>query len=647
MSAEPPPPPPPNASSRTLYRRFRAELRQPESAWDGSAESRGGTPAATPTADAAAGRTKSHFRDYLRLIAIFKWRIAFVLGLGLVVKLCETLQPRLIGEAIDKVLQPGLDLPADEKLRRLTFYAGVTLALIVVARALDAWRDFRTHALNTRVMSRLRRALFSQFIRFPIARLHELKVGGVVSRLTGDLEAVAGLIQLAFVSPVMALAQVIMVFVTVWQWNAKLALVLLALLVPMAFGSFMWVGPLRKFWKYYYRSRSQSDSRLHETFGGIRVVRAFQREDHEERRYATAQHALARLNLHGVRLSAVTAIMWTLLIPLANLAVLYFGGRLLLADDADTSLGQLTAMMGYTGMLMGPIWSLVSTFNDMQRSLAALDRMMQHLREPDEVDDPPGAVEAPTRVGDMVFDRVEFAYTPEKAVIHSFSLTVPAGTTVAFVGASGSGKSTLADLVARFYRPTGGEIRLNGIPLEKIRLHSYRRLLGIVSQDVFLFDGTIAENLAYGRPEATRGEIIAAAKQANAHDFIADLPQGYDTPIGERGAKLSGGQRQRLSIARAIVADPQILILDEATSALDTHSERLIQTAIDALQRDRTTFVIAHRLSTIANADAIVVLEKGRMIECGTHPELMELRGRYWHMVEQQREALAAEERAR
>ncbi len=628
MSRPHPPRPPASwRSSRQLYRRFRHDLKHP--------------PPLDDTAPAAADAPPStnrreNFRGFLRVVLLFRWKIVLIVVLAALVAGLEAYQPRLFGEVIDEVLQNPALSEADKR-QRLAEYILLLLGMVVAARAIDAWRDYRTHSLNARVLSRLRRLLYGHLLRFPLGRLHEIKTGGVVSRLTGDLEALAGLIQMAFISPLVALLRIGFAFVVVWHWNPRFALILVCLLGPIAFASFLWIGPIRKVWHFYFKRKGELDSRISETFGGVRVVRAFQREEAEELRYATSQHSLARLNLYGVRYTSVVHILWNGLISLANVAVLFFGGRMLF--DGTATIGQITGMMAFTGMLMGPVYMIVQTFGDLQKSLAAVDRVFDHLREPDELDDPPDAVDAPGRVEEIVFDHVDFGYSPEKLVIHEFSLAVPAGATVALVGASGSGKTTMADLVARFYRPTGGEIRLNGIPLEKIRLHSYRRLLGIVSQDTFLFDGTVAENLAYGRPEATREEIVAAARQANAHEFIADLPLGYDTPIGERGARLSGGQRQRLSIARAIVADPQILILDEATSALDTHSERLIQAAIEQLEAGRTTFTIAHRLSTITGADIIAVLDKGRLVEKGTHPELMALRGRYWHMVEQQREA--------
>lgn len=594
-------------------------------------------------ASRAAGEAppSAHHRDnflaYLQTIAQFRWRIALVMGLALLVSLLEVSQPRLIGEVIDRVLTAG-GMAQAEREQRLPGYCLLLLVLILSARAADAVRDYQVNALNVRVLSYLRRRLYGHLLRFPLARLHQIKTGGIVSRLTGDLSQLSGLVQMALISPTLALFRVVLTFVIVSLWNSELALVLLLLLGPMAFGSFLWIGPIRRIWGFYWKRKGELDARISETFGGIRVVRAFQREEAEERRNALSQHTLARLNLHAVRKTASVHIIWGLLIPLANLMVLYAGGRMVFESQA--SIGQITGLMAYTGMLMGPVYQIVQTFSELQKSLAALDRVFDHLREPDEYDDPPDAVEAPS-IQRLRFEHVGFAYGDGGEVLHDICLDVPRGATVALVGPSGAGKSTLADLVARFYAPSSGRITLNDIPLDRIRLYSYRRLLGFVSQDVFLFDGSIAENIAYGRPEATPAEIETAARQANAHAFIAELAEGYDTAIGERGVRLSGGQRQRLSIARAILADPQILILDEATSALDTESERLIQDAIERLEANRTTFVIAHRLSTVAHADMIVVLDHGHIVESGSHVELIGRRGRYWKMVEQQRQGLA------
>jgi ATP-binding cassette, subfamily B, bacterial len=268
-----------------------------------------------------------------------------------------------------------------------------------------------------------------------------------------------------------------------------------------------------------------------------------------------------------------------------------------------------------------------------------MERVFEVLETARDKPDAPDAVEAPRRVDEIRFNHVTFEYRPGVPVLSDVRLVVPGGSTVALVGPSGAGKTTLTDLVARFYDPTSGSITLNGLDLRKLKLASYRSLLAVVQQETFLFDGTVRENIAYGLRGATEAAIVSAARRANAHDFITQLPEGYDTLIGERGFKLSGGQKQRLSIARAVLADPQILILDEATSNLDTESEQLIQSALADLLRSRTTFVIAHRLSTITHADLIVVLDAGRVVETGTHEDLMDKRGLYYDMVERQRQS--------
>jgi ATP-binding cassette subfamily B protein/subfamily B ATP-binding cassette protein MsbA len=278
----------------------------------------------------------------------------------------------------------------------------------------------------------------------------------------------------------------------------------------------------------------------------------------------------------------------------------------------------------------------VKSNSETQRGLAALERVCDLLDKPAEKPDHPSAVEAPATVWELHFDHVHFGYRKDAPVIRDFDLRVPGGSTVALVGASGAGKTTITDLVARFHDPSSGALRLNGVDLRDIRLQSYRKLLGIVQQDTFLFDGTVRDNIAYGRGDASQAEIEDAARSANAHEFISRLPEGYDTLVGERGVKLSGGQRQRLSIARAVLAAPQILILDEATSNLDSESEQLIQASMQRLFDNRTTFIIAHRLSTIRNADMIVVLSHGRIVEVGDHDSLLRRGGAYSEMLERQ-----------
>jgi ATP-binding cassette subfamily B protein/subfamily B ATP-binding cassette protein MsbA len=322
---------------------------------------------------------------------------------------------------------------------------------------------------------------------------------------------------------------------------------------------------------------------------------------------------------------------------IVNVVIVWYGGYLHLRGRA--SIGDIMAFQWYTFLLLNPVWNIVNSFSELQRSLAAMERVFEVLGMEHDKPDRPNATDAPAVVRELEFESLEFEYRTGRPVVRDFNLKVPGGSVIALVGRSGAGKTTVTDLVARFHDPTIGRIRLNGTDLRDLRLASYRNLLAIVQQDVFLFDGSVRENIAYGRHDATPKAIEDAARRANAHEFIIRLPDQYETFIGERGVKLSGGQQQRLAIARALLKSPQILILDEATSNLDTESEQLIQASMAELLAGRTTFVIAHRLSTVRRADLILLLEEGRVTERGSHEQLMEAKGDYYRMVLRQMES--------
>jgi ATP-binding cassette subfamily B protein/subfamily B ATP-binding cassette protein MsbA len=401
--------------------------------------------------------------------------------------------------------------------------------------------------------------------------------------------------------------------------------------------SFVFSRRVRPIYRTMRKDVERIDGRVGETFSGIRVVRAFGRERRESLDYMVGRHSILRKEMFAHRREMVLWTSWGLLLGAVNVVIVWYGGYLNVMGGA--SIGDIMAFQWYTFLLLNPVWNIVNSFSELQRSLAATERVFEIMGMESDKPDKPDAVAAPVTVREIRFENVAFEYRKDQPVVHDFNLTVPGGSVVALVGRSGAGKTTVTDLVARFHDPTGGRILVNGTDVRDLRLRTYRDLLAIVQQDVFLFDGSVRDNIAYGRHDATDAEVEDAARRANAHEFIVKLPAQYDTFVGERGVKLSGGQCQRLAIARAILANPQILILDEATSNLDTESEQLIQASMATLLAGRTTFVIAHRLSTIRRAHLILLMENGRVIERGTHDELMAARGTYHDMVLRQMES--------
>ena len=636
-------------SSRLRYRQFREDYRKGKLDDPDDFGSRlpkptpeaPGTPEAPARKPLLGGERRAYLRKYLRWLWPHRLSIAGVFTLAILASGLEMIEPLFMRFIVDRVLlNEELDTPG--RLSQLQIAGAVFLGVILFSNLIGVFKDYRQRMLNVKVMLSLRQSLFERLLHLPLARLWDMKTGGILSRLTGDIDTTTGLLQMAVMSPAIAVIRLIIAVVILFSLNWRLALTALAIIPGILIMSLTFARRVRPIYRSLRKDIEQIDGRVGETFSGIRVVRAFGRELLELIEYMRGRHTVLRKELFAYRRELVIWTSWGLLLGIVNVVIVWYGGYLNIVGRA--SIGDIMAFQWYTFLLLNPVWQLVNSFSELQRSLAAMERVFEALDMEQDKPDRPGAVDAPAVVEAIRFEDVEFEYREGLPVVRDFSIVVPGGTVVALVGRSGAGKTTVTDLVARFHDPTKGRILLNGTDIRDLRLRSYRGLLALVQQDVFLFDGSARDNIAYGRADATDAEVEDAARRANAHEFIEKLPQGYETFVGERGVKLSGGQQQRLAIARAILASPQILILDEATSNLDTESEQLIQASMATLLAGRTTFVIAHRLSTIRRANLILVMEDGRVIERGTHEELMAARGGYYAMVLRQMQASAEEE---
>ena len=539
----------------------------------------------------------------------------------------------LLGHAPSAAWVRWLGTPGTPR-QRLYLLVGLVFGVTLLGTAIGVVSRWLATLSSKRLQVLMRRRVYEHAARLPLHRVYQLKAGGVASLLREDAGGVGDLVFSMLINPWRAIVQLVGGLAILFWVDWRLMLGAIFLTPAVAISDRLWNKRLRPLYRAVRQQRQEIDARAAEAFGGMRVVRAFGRQRRETGRFVGDNHLMVRQELFAWWWTRIVEIIWDLALPAASGALLLFGGMSVL--DGRLSLGDLMMFLVYLAMLLEPIAVLATSATQLQSNLSGFDRVLDLLAEPREMISPPGALKLDRRAvtGRITFDDVDFTYpTGDDAVLDWIQFVANPGEVIALVGRSGAGKTTLCNLIARFYDPTGGSIRLDGVDLRQIDVESYRNLLGIVEQDVFLFDGTVAENIAYAARRATLDEVIDAARTAYADEFIVKLPEGYETRIGERGVRLSGGQRQRLAIARAILADPRIFILDEATSNLDSESERMIQRGLERLLQGRTSFVIAHRLSTIRSAHKILVLDGGRIVEAGTHDQLMARGGRYHEMV--------------
>jgi len=577
---------------------------------------------------AAFRRLVDYLKPYRRSVAI---GVVSNLWIGVV----ALVPPLVYGKLLtDRVILDRLHETDAERIKLLVVCVIAQMA-VYGSSSFTLWvRSLTMHVLGERIILDLRKQIYARLQMLSVSYFDNRQTGEIMSRVTNDTEVVEEFINHAADTLISDAIRVTAMCIVMFWVSTKLAIVAI-LPIPILY---VLVRRFSKNVRPVYRSvrerLAEINAKVQENLSGIRVIKAFAREDFEYDNFRRDAEAFYNRRIEAVK-------MWTTFFPTISMIVSSTTVAVWLVGALDvmahrTGMGTLVTFTMYLGMFFTPVRSL-AMFNDtVQRSLAAAERIFEIVDEEPAVQDAPGAADMPAINGRVVFDHVDFSYGGEEEVLRDICIKAEPGQIVALVGRSGAGKTSIVNLIPRFYDPIRGSILIDGIDIRRVKQQSLRRQIAMVLQDTFLFNGSVKDNIRYGKLGATDDEIIAAAKGANAHEFIEAMPNGYDTEIGERGIKLSGGQQQRMAIARAILADPHILILDEATSSVDSESEYLIHRAMDRLMEGRTTFVIAHRLSTIKHANQIITLDQGRVSEVGDHNTLLEQDGTYSQMYSMQ-----------
>ncbi len=574
-------------------------------------------------------------KRYMRFVKPYTWEIILTVLIGIVKFAIPLFIPLLIKIVLDDIIGAE-DLTDTEKTKELFYWLGGTIIVFFIIRPpIEYYRQYFAQNVSNKVLFDIRKEIYAHLQRLSLRYYANTRAGEVISRVINDVEQTKTFVMTGLMNIWLDLATIVIAIAIMFAMDIKLTLVALIAFPFYALSVKYFFGKLRSLTRKRSQALAGVQSYLHERVAGMSIIKSFTLEKHEQKLFNEANGEFLEKALDHTKWNAKSFAVVNTITDVAPLLVIAYAGYQVI--NGDLSVGTMVAFIAYIERLYGPLRRLVSSSTALTQSIASMDRMFELIDEPYEVKNKEKALELSRVRGEVRFQNVSFQYEADGSqILNDIHFTINPGETVAFVGMSGGGKSTIISLIPRFYDTTAGTVYVDGCNVQDVTLHSLRSHIGIVLQDNILFSDSVKENILMGKPGATDEEVMAAAKAANAHDFIMSLPNGYNTKVGERGVKLSGGQKQRVAIARVFLKNPPILILDEATSALDLESEALIQESLDRLAHDRTTIMIAHRLSTITHADKILVIDHGQLIEQGTHEQLMKEQGTYYNLFQVQ-----------